>query len=101
MAGRRDSRRASVMEYEQSVIFGQYHEKLASFARLQARKLPKNRFEDDFDEENGSKSCLSKFLRFMAQIGNWPLLFCLGIIISFLSFVVDVVTAWLVLGKLD
>lgn len=45
------ARRASVMEYEQSVIFGQYHEKLASFARLQSRKSQRERFEEEFELE--------------------------------------------------
>ncbi|KAI1283153.1 Chloride channel protein 2 [Halotydeus destructor] len=93
MAGRSEGRRASVMEYEQSVIFGQYHEKLASFARLQAKNVQKSRIQErlEFDEEDKPSLC-RPLLAFLTTLGNWPLLILLGLIISFLSFAVDVAT---------
>lgn len=99
MDGHRESRRASVMEYEQSVVFGQYHEKLASFARLQARKTPRDRFEEIQESSNQKAGCFVKTFRVVAALGNWPLLICLGIVISFLSFAVDVTTHWLIGSK--
>lgn len=85
------------MEYEQSVIFGQYHEKLATFARLQTRKTQKERFKEDVKVRK--KGLSRAALTFLAVVGNWPLLFFLGITIAFLSFAVDVTTSWLVLSE--
>ena len=106
MAGRGEARRASVMEYEQSVLFGQYHEKLASFARLQARKTPRKTRLVDYEEDLDIDSSTTKRTMFqrrlitvLTALGNWPLLFCLGIIISFLSFAIDVATNCLLQGE--
>lgn len=88
------------MEYEQSVIFGQYHEKLASFARLQSRKVSNNRYKNEIIGDYSKKGTFGRFtLKLMSYFGNWPLLFFLGIIISFLSFAVDVTHNWLIMSK--
>lgn len=95
-------RRSSVMEYEQSVIFGQYHEKLASFARLQSRKISKDKYKEDVIGNYSKKGTFGRFtLNLISYFGNWPLLFFLGIIISFLSFAVDVTHNWLIMSKSD
>lgn len=85
----REHRRSSIMEYEQSVLFGQYHEKLASFARLQSSRVKDQRAR----LRERKKNFVTRFiLPFFMTIGNWPLLFFLGILISFASFLVDVAT---------
>jgi hypothetical protein len=93
-------RRASVMEYEQSVIFGQYHEKLASFARLQSQK-PQTQHWASLSSSK-PKEILAKehILQTLMATGNWPLLFLLGICIAFCSFVVDISTAYMLQREL-
>jgi len=79
------------MEYEQSVLFGQYHEKLATFARLQSQRQKTSRRgirSDEFVENKLHRRFLDAIFRF----GNWPLLFFLGILVSFASFLVDIAT---------
>lgn len=94
-------RRSSVMEYEQSVIFGQYHEKLASFARLQSQK-PQIQIQRAFLSSSKPKANIAKkhILQTLMATGNWPLLFLLGICIAFCSFVVDISTACLLQREL-
>lgn len=78
------------MEYEQSVLFGQYHEKLATFARMQSQKQKLPRRGVRTDEDYPQSEFRRKFLQTVMKFGNWPLLFFLGIFISFASFCVDV-----------
>ena len=86
-------RRSSVMEYEQSVIFGQYHEKLASFARLQSQKPAVLR--PYMTSKPKTDTIKKHVLHMLMVVGNWPLLFLLGICIAFCSFAVDICTAHL------
>lgn len=85
------------MEYEQTVLFGQYHEKLASFARLQSQKPPVSRAYLNNKPKN---NVIAKHaLKTLMVIGNWPLLFLLGICIAFCSFAVDICTIYLLQRK--
>jgi hypothetical protein len=84
------------MEYEQSVLFGQYHEKLATFARMQSQKQKLPHRRGHRSEEYPQSELRRRFLKTAMKFGNWPLLFFLGIFISFFSFLVDVSTHALV-----
>lgn len=86
------------MEYEQSVLFGQYHEKLATFARMQSQKQKQPR-RGVRDEEYPQSEFRRRFLNAFMSFGNWPLLFCLGILVAFGSFLTDVATKALVSCK--
>lgn len=91
-------RRSSVLEYEQTVLFGQYHEKLASFARLQSQKKPiRQTYLHQKPKSNRAKKYV---LNTLMAVGNWPLLFLLGISIAFCSFAVDICTVYLIQRKL-
>ena len=86
-------RRSSVMEYEQTVLFGQYHERLASFARLQSQKPPVRR--PFLSREPKTSPFKKHVLHTLMVVGNWPLLLILGISIAFCSFAVDICTVYL------
>lgn len=87
--GTQVERRSSVMEYEQSVLFGQYHERLATFARMQSQK-PKIPHRRSRLQEMTPKGFRVRLVRLLTYFGNWPLLFFLGIAVAFASFLVDV-----------
>ena len=90
-------RRSSVLEYEQTVLFGQYHEKLASFARLQSHKMNPRSY---LSGKEWKDSCFcNHLLHTLVMIGNWPLLIFMGFFVALSSFVVDLVTVHLLQRK--
>lgn len=98
-------RKSSVMGYEQSLMFGQYRDQLASFARYQAAKakeleeIRKQAHKGALKAEalaggspSGFIACLrTNFEHINQSWGNWILLGCLGAIVALLSFIMDIV----------
>ncbi|CAG2115079.1 unnamed protein product, partial [Medioppia subpectinata] len=91
-------RRSSVLDYEQSLMFGQYREKLANFASIQSQKS--NKLREERQKESTNKAhlnsrCAGSLIRKVISIaelgGDWILLAILSIILAFLSFVMDIV----------
>ncbi|RWS28460.1 chloride channel protein 2-like isoform X3, partial [Leptotrombidium deliense] len=70
----------SELEYENTVIFGRYHEALADFARSEAEKIKvKSRNFANF----------VKYVTIGGLLGDWPLLMTLAVIVATLSILVD------------
>ena len=88
-------RRSSVLDYEQSLAFGQYREKLANFALIQSQKA--NQLREERQKQIKEKPIKTKFggnlfnkvLVILEKGGDWILLSMLGIIVAILSFVLD------------
>ena len=81
-------RRSSIMNYEQSVMFGQYREQLASFARDQAMKQSEmTGNEGEFRRRKRGVTGL--FLSILNQYGEWILLAFLGLLMALISFFFD------------
>lgn len=94
VARRKESlRRSSIMNYEQSVMFGQYREQLASFARDQAMKKQDEMTGNgvEFLHVGGRRKagvtglCLS----LLNHYGEWILLAFLGSFMALISFLFD------------
>lgn len=86
-------RRSSVLNYEQSLMFGRYREDLAKFALLQAekiRELESKKVEDKKIEEKVGSRC-SRFRQFFKSTGDMIFFSLLAITLATLSFVMDVI----------
>ncbi len=94
-------RRSSVMDYEQSIMFGQYREDLANFALTQAEKLTalqedRNRNQNGTRglEANNSRKHPSKVLTLIRRIfkcgGDMIFFTILAISLATLSFSMDI-----------
>lgn len=94
-------RRSSVMDYEQSIMFGQYREDLANFALTQAEKLTalqedRNRNRNGgggLESPSGPKkpSPVIRLLRRIFKHGGDMIFFSiLAITLAFLSFSIDI-----------
>jgi hypothetical protein len=91
-------RRSSVMDYEQSLMFGQYREQLANFALIQSQKS--NQLEEE-RQRNGGKNKINKssfagrvklkLKKVMERGGDYILLAVLAIILALLSFIMDII----------
>lgn len=81
------------MNYEQSVMFGQYREQLASFARDQAMKqseMTGNEVEFRGREKRKKKAGVTGLLlSLLNQYGEWILLAFLGTLMALISFLFD------------
>ncbi|KAI1301622.1 Chloride channel protein 2 [Halotydeus destructor] len=92
-------RRSSVMAYEQSLMFGQFREQLASFARSETQKASnleaeRRKIEKTRSTGHGDTSAdrLKRMQRVLvAHCGDWILLILLGVIMGLLSFVFDLI----------
>ncbi|XP_054160906.1 chloride channel protein 2-like [Oppia nitens] len=96
-------RRGSVLDYEQSLIFGQYREKLATFAAIQSQKS--NRLREERQKTGGdltkhyrvkhksrlAQSLINRGLWILQLGGDWILLAVVAIIVASLSFFMDIV----------
>jgi hypothetical protein len=91
-------RRSSVMDYEQSLMFGQYREQLANFALIQSQKS--NQLEEERQRNVGknkiNKSSFAgrvklKLKKVMERGGDYILLAVLAIILALLSFIMDII----------
>ncbi len=91
-------RRSSVMDYEQSLMFGQYREQLANFALVQSQKS--NQLKEE-RQKNGTKNKINKLSfagnvklklkKIMERGGDHILLAVLAIIVALLSFIMDII----------
>ena len=90
-------RRSSVLDYEQSLMFGQYREKLSNFAVTQSQKS--NQLREHRKKNIKNKTLKSGFagnltqnmFRVLEWGGDWILLAVLAIIVALLSFLMDVI----------
>lgn len=91
-------RRSSVMDYEQSLMFGQYREQLANFASIQSQKLDQLREERQKNTNKNKNVKLSfvknvkqKLIKAVQSGGDWILLAILAVIVACLSFIMDII----------
>lgn len=91
-------RRSSVMGYEQSLMFGQYREQLATFSRTQAQKaasLQAERRKHEMEVAPGPNALGTRVTRRFRMLakhgGDWLILAILGIIMALISFLMDLV----------
>lgn len=93
VARRKESfRRSSIMNYEQSVMFGQYREQLASFARDQAMKKQDEMTGNGVEFLHGGgrrKGVTGLCLSLLNHYGEWILLAFLGSFMALISFLFD------------
>lgn len=90
VARRKESfRRSSIMNYEQSVMFGQYREQLASFARDQAMKQSEMAGNEMEEDRRKKKRVTGLFLSILNHYGEWILLAFLGLLMGLISFLFD------------
>lgn len=90
-------RRSSVLGYEQSLMFGQYREQLASFARTQAQKA--TTLQDErrkVDTPRPTNVGLGERFKLVYRLltkhgGDWIILAILGICMALISFLMDLV----------
>ena len=94
VARRKESlRRSSIMNYEQSVMFGQYREQLASFARDQAMKKQDEMTGNGVEFLHGGgrrkAGVTGLCLSLLNHYGEWILLAFLGSFMALISFLFD------------
>jgi len=93
----KNRRRSSIMGYETSLMFGQYREQLATFARAQAQKAStldgERRRAQSRDTMPGKEPIavrIQRRYRALTRHGSdWLILASLGLIMALLSFVMD------------
>jgi len=92
-----DGRRVSVFDYEQSLMLGRYRDQLSQIAReIAVNSYDKNKFRKRrFIELNERNLFLKLSAKIFHFCGDWLILICLGVCISFLSFVIDLITHYL------
>lgn len=88
-------RRSSVFNHEQTLMFGQYREDLATFALAQAEKINNlKRIRETEDPAPGGRStcnrCLNATREFFKCTGDMFFFSVLAIIMATVSFVMDI-----------
>jgi hypothetical protein len=91
-------RRSSVMDYEQSLMFGRYREQLANFASIQSQKSnqlkeerQKNVAKNQINKSSFVGNVKLKLKKIMERGGDYILLAVLAIILALLSFIIDII----------
>ena len=87
-------RRSSILNYEQSVVFGAYREDLAAFALTQAEKLAQlseGRGKDEASEKHKDSLCLKVIRKIFKYGGDMIFFSVLATTLAILSFTMDIV----------